>query len=158
MEKHDIIIGLSLSSKHFNAIVYTPHHTAGVLTLHPTPQNNLHSYLNPLSRSCKHPCVLRVQGVLLYLLGPRVSRADPQDGDDQWRGPHSPGAEPLLYLQPAYLCASLPLTPSGLELPQVRAPGTQRRRWKRCYFVYSELIYKLDSAALYCFMLPVCLI
>lgn len=158
MEKHNIITGLSLPSKHFNSIVYTPQHTAGVLTLRPTPQNNPHGYLNPLSPSCKHPCVLRVQGVLLHLLGPRVSGADPQDGDDQRRGPHGPGTEPLLYLQPAYLCASLPLTPSGLELPQVRVPATQRRRRQRCSFVYNEPIYKLDSAALYCFMRPVCLI
>lgn len=153
-----IITGVSLLSKHFNAVVYTPNHTAGVLTLSPTPQVNLHGYLNPLSLSCKHPCVLRAQGVLLYLLGPRVSGADPQAGDDQRRGPHGPGAEPLLYLQPAYLCASLPLTPSSLELPQVRVPATQRRRWQRCSFVYNELIYKLYSAALYCFMRPVCLI
>ena len=64
------------------------------------------------------PCV-SIQGVLLHLPGPRVPRAGPQGGDDQRGGAHSPGAQPLLHLQPAHLRAALPLPLPGLELLEV---------------------------------------
>lgn len=73
---------------------------------------NLCGYLNP-------KLFLRAQGVFLHVPGPRVSGADPQDGHDQRRRAHGLGAQPLLDLQPAYLRASMPLPPAGLELPQV---------------------------------------
>lgn len=64
--------------------------------------------------------VLLSQRFVLHVPGSRVSRADPQDGDDQRRRSHSSGAQPLLHLQPAHLCAPLPVPSAGLELPQVR--------------------------------------
>lgn len=60
------------------------------------------------------------QGVILYLLGPRISWPGPQGGDDQWRGAHSIGAQPVLHLPTSILRPSLPVAMPGLELPQVR--------------------------------------
>lgn len=69
--------------------------------------------------SCPLTALLPSQCVDLYLPGPRVSRPDPQDGHDQRRWSHCAGAQPVLHLQPAHLCASLPLAAAGLELSQV---------------------------------------